>query len=376
MSKRDYYEVLGVDKKATAEEIKKAYRKKAIEYHPDKNPDDKAAEEKFKEAGEAYEVLSDEQKRATYDQFGHEGVNAGGAGGFGAGGFGAGGFGGFEDIFDIFGSFGGGFNTGYSRGGPRKGKDIRVNLRINFEEAVFGATKTVKISRNEKCVQCDGTGAAKGSDRKTCTVCGGSGRVKNLQQTPFGTFQNVRTCDVCHGEGTIVETPCTTCRGTGFERKSKSLTINIPAGVDNDTVLPLRGEGEAGERNGEAGDVYIFISVKPHAYYTREGKDIFLEMPITFAQAALGAEITVPTLHGKVKLKIPAGTQPGQKFRLKGKGVAPLRGFGKGDMYVTVKLEVPKNLNSTQKKALEEFQAVAGSEAHSEGKLFWEKINK
>lgn len=374
MSKRDYYEVLGVGKQATAEEIKKAYRKKAIQYHPDKNPGDEAAEEKFKEATEAYEVLSDEQKRQTYDRFGHEGVNANGAG-FG-GGFGAGGFGGFEDIFDIFGSFGGGFNTGYGRSGPRKGKDIRVNLRIGFEEAVFGVSKTIKITRNEKCSDCGGSGAAKGSGRKTCTVCGGSGHVKNLQQTPFGTIQNVRTCDVCHGEGSIVETPCPTCHGTGFERKSKSLTINIPAGVDDDTVLPLRGEGEAGERNGEPGDVYIFISVKPHEYYTREGKDIFLEMPITFAQAALGAEIAVPTLYGKVKLKIAAGTQSGQKFRLKGKGVAPLRGFGKGDMYVTVKVEVPKNLNAKQKEALEAFAEVTGEEAHSEGKKFWEKVSK
>jgi molecular chaperone DnaJ len=373
MSKRDYYEVLGVDKKASAEEIKKAYRKKALEYHPDKNPGDKAAEEKFKEAGEAYEILSDEKKRSAYDQYGHDGVNPN-AGGFGGGGFGGTGFGGFEDIFDIFGSFGG-FNTG-GRRGPKRGRDIRVNLRINFEEAAFGCEKTVKITRNEKCSECGGTGAAKGSSRKTCSMCGGTGQVKNVQQTPFGAFQSVKTCEMCGGTGSTIEKPCPTCKGTGFERRTKALTINIPAGVDNDTVLPLRGEGEAGEHGAENGDVYIYITVKPHEYYIRDGKDIYLEVPITYTQAALGYDLMVPTLYGKVKLKIPEGTQPNQKFRIKGKGVTSLRGFGKGDMFVTVKLEVPKKLNSVQKKALRNYEALAGEEVHDMGKTFWDKINK
>lgn len=371
MSKRDYYEVLGVDKSATIDEIKKAYRKKALEYHPDKNPGDKAAEEKFKEAGEAYEILSDEQKRTAYDRYGHDGVNPQ-AGGFGGGGFS--GFGGFEDIFDMFGGFGG-FGSSAKRG-PKRGRDLRVNLRISFEEAVFGCEKTVKIARNEKCSECSGTGAARGSSRKTCTVCGGSGQVKTVQKTPFGAFQSVRTCDTCGGSGSIIEKVCPTCGGSGFEKKSKNLTINIPAGVDNDTVLPLRGEGEAGEHGAENGDVYIYITVNAHEFFVREGKDIYLNVPITYAQAALGCELSIPTLQGRVKLKIPEGTQPEQKFRIKGKGITTLRGFGKGDMYVTVKLEVPTRLNSVQKKALQNYQTLAGDEVHDESRNFWSKINK
>jgi len=370
MSKRDYYEILGVDKNATSDEIKKAYRKKAIEYHPDKNPGDKAAEEKFKEASEAYEILSDEQKRAAYDRYGHDGVNPS-AGGFG-GGFS--GFGGFEDIFDIFGSFGG-FGSS-SRRGPKRGRDLRVNLKINFEEAAFGCEKTVKIARNEKCSECGGNGAAKGSSRKTCGVCGGSGQVRTVQKTPFGAFQSVRTCDKCGGTGSIIEKLCPTCGGTGLVRKSKTLTINIPAGVDNDTVLPLRGEGEAGELGAENGDVYIYITVKPHEFFVRDGRDIYLDIPITYSQAVLGCELSIPTLQGKVKLKIPEGTQPDQKFRIKGKGITSLRGFGKGDMYVTVKLEVPSKLNSVQKKALRNYETLAGDEVHERVRIFWNNINK
>ncbi len=369
MSKRDYYEVLGVERSASADEIKKAYRKKAIQYHPDKNPDDQEAEEKFKEANEAYEILSDEQKKATYDRFGHEGVNqnaGGGAGGFG-------GFGGFEDIFDMFGGFGG-FGTSSGRTAPRKGKDLRINLKLTFEEAAFGCEKKIKINRNEPCETCGGSGAAPGSERKTCSVCGGNGQVKTVQRTPFGSFQSVRTCDACQGEGTTVDTPCSTCRGTGYERKAKTLTINVPAGVDNDTVLPLRGEGEPGERGGESGDVYIFVTVAEHEFFKRDGKNIYIDVPITYVQAALGDEIMVPALKGKVKLKIPEGTQPNQKFRIKGKGIASLRGFGKGDLFVTVHLEVPKGLNSVQKKALKDFATLAGDEVHTESKKFWSRI--
>ncbi len=325
--KRDYYEVLGVEKSADADTIKKAYRKMAMKYHPDKNPGDQEAEEKFKEANEAYEVLSDEKKRSTYDQYGHAGVDGSMGGGF-SGGFSGGGF---EDIFsDIFGGFsgGGGFSGfggfggsgGGGRRGPERGSDMKINLNLSFKEAVFGTEKKIKIKRKETCETCGGTGAKSGSDVKTCDKCGGSGQTTVRQQTPFGVIQQTVVCDKCHGEGKIIANPCDHCHGTGVEEKERTISIKIPAGVDNNSVLPLRGEGNTGANGGGKGDLLVYMSVKADPVFKREGDDIYFDMPITFAQAVLGADITVPTVDGKVKLKVPEGTQTGKVFRLKNKG--------------------------------------------------------
>ena len=374
MSKRDYYEVLGVDKSAGEDEIKKAYRKLAMKYHPDRNPDDKEAEEKFKEINEAYEVLSDPDKKSKYDQFGHDAFdpNMGGAG------FGGAGFGGFEDMFgDIFGSmFGGGFSGGgASRQNVRqKGRDLRVNLTLSFEDAVFGCKKEIKIRRTETCDTCAGKGAVNDSDIKTCDKCHGTGQVRVTQQSLFGTVQTVKTCDECNGTGKEIVNPCKTCGGTGNVKKQRTLSIRIPAGVDTGSVLPLRGEGEAGKNGGPNGDVYIYISVKPHAIFTREENDIYCKIPITFVQAALGDSIMVPTVDGKVKLKIPEGTQSGQVFKLKGKGVQNPNGFGKGNEYVEIKVEVPKNLNEKQKAKLREFSDISSDKNNEQSKGFWDKV--
>ncbi|RGD75251.1 molecular chaperone DnaJ [Anaerofustis stercorihominis] len=374
MSKRDYYEVLGVDKSAGEDEIKKAYRKLAMKYHPDRNPDDKEAEEKFKEINEAYEVLSDPDKKSKYDQFGHDAFdpNMGGAG------FGGAGFGGFEDMFgDIFGSmFGGGFSGGgASRQNVRqKGRDLRVNLTLSFEDAVFGCKKEIKIRRTETCDTCGGKGAVNDSDIKTCDKCHGTGQVRVTQQSLFGTVQTVKTCDECNGTGKKIVNPCTTCGGEGTVKKQRTLSIRIPAGVDTGSVLPLRGEGEAGKNGGPNGDVYIYISVKQHAIFTREENDIYCKIPITFVQAALGDSIMVPTVDGKVKLKIPEGTQSGQVFKLKGKGVQNPNGFGKGNEYVEIKVEVPKNLNEKQKAKLREFSDISSDKNNEQSKGFWDKV--
>lgn len=374
MSKRDYYEVLAVDKSAGEDEIKKAYRKLAMKYHPDRNPDDKEAEEKFKEINEAYEVLSDPDKKSKYDQFGHDAFdpNMGGAG------FGGAGFGGFEDMFgDIFGSmFGGGFSGGgASRQNVRqKGRDLRVNLTLSFEDAVFGCKKEIKIRRTETCDTCSGKGAVNDSDIKTCDKCHGTGQVRVTQQSLFGTVQTVKTCDECNGTGKKIVNPCKTCGGTGNVKKQRTLSIRIPAGVDTGSVLPLRGEGEAGKNGGPNGDVYIYISVKPHAIFTREENDIYCKIPITFVQAALGDSIMVPTVDGKVKLKIPEGTQSGQVFKLKGKGVQNPNGFGKGNEYVEIKVEVPKNLNEKQKAKLREFSDISSDKNNEQSKGFWDKV--
>ena len=353
--KRDYYEVLGLQKGASDDEIKKAFRKMAMKYHPDRNPGDKEAEEKFKEVNEAYAVLSDPDKKNKYDRFGHAGVDPnagfGGAGGFG----GFGGAGGFDDIFDIFGNmFGGG--GGYSqsrRNGPRKGSDLQQSITITFEEAAFGTKKQIHLNKYVECETCKGTGAAPGTSKKTCDKCGGTGQIKTSQKTPFGTFQSASPCDKCGGTGQINESPCKDCGGTGRVRKSVTISVDIPAGVDNDSVVSIRGQGEPGINGGPAGDLYIVVRVKPLKMFRRKGNDLWLDMPISFDQAALGAEITVPTLDGKVSYKVPAGTQPDTVFRLKGKGVPSVKTGRKGDLYVKVILEIPTKLNGKQKKAIE-----------------------
>ncbi|WZL74624.1 molecular chaperone DnaJ [Clostridiaceae bacterium 35-E11] len=371
MSKRDYYEILDIEKGADEQAIKRAYRKMAMKYHPDRNPGDKEAEEKFKEVNEAYEILSDPNKRAKYDQFGHAGVDPNAQGGFG----GASGFGGFDDIFgDIFDMFGGGFSGGRRRTGPQKGADLKYELGISFEEAAFGAEKEISISRHENCSACDGTGAKPGTTKKTCSKCNGTGELRYAQRTPLGQFVNVKTCDECHGEGSIIEKPCDQCNGTGKERKDKKVQIKIPAGVDTGSVIPLRGEGEPGIKGGPAGDLYIVLRVKPHEIFKRDANDVICEVPITFVQAALGDELVVPTLDGKIKYKIPEGTQSGTIFRIKGKGIPNLRGYGRGDHYVKVIVEIPKKLNEKQKELLKKFAEVMGEDVHEQRKTFFGKV--
>lgn len=375
-TKKDYYDVLGVGKSADATEIKKAYRKLAMKYHPDKNPDDKEAEEKFKEINEAYEVLSDETKRRTYDQFGHEGVNGQGFGG--AGGFGGQGFGGFDDIFgDIFGDmFGGGFGGGRPRRrGPERGADIRQRINISFEEAAFGKNVQVKINRSEECDECHGSGAKPGTSRKTCTTCNGSGQVQSVQRTPFGNIASTRTCSTCNGEGEIVDSPCTKCHGKGSIRKTKTIEVDIPAGIDEGQMIKLSSQGELGTRGGPRGDLYIEVNVTAHQLFTREGYDVYLEMPITFAQATLGDKIQVPTLDGKVEYQVPEGTQTGTVFRLKGKGIPKLRSSARGDQYVKVTVEIPRKLNDKQKELVRQFAKECGEEVHERQKSLSDKID-
>lgn len=369
-TKRDYYDVLGVGKSADATEIKKAYRKLAMKYHPDKNPGDKEAEEKFKEINEAYEVLSDETKRRNYDQFGHEGVNGQGFGG--AGGFGGQGFGGFDDIFgDIFGDmFGGGFGGGRQRRrGPERGADIKQRVNISFEEAAFGKKVQVKINRSEECEECNGSGAKTGTSKKTCPTCNGSGQVQSVQRTPFGNIASTRTCSTCNGDGEVIDSPCTKCHGKGSIRKTKTIEVDIPAGIDEGQMIKLGGQGELGSRGGPRGDLYIEVNVNAHPLFTREGYDVYLEMPITFAQATLGDKIQVPTLDGKVEYEIPEGTQTGTVFRLKGKGIPKLRSNVRGDQYVKVTVEIPKKLNDKQKELVRQFAKECGQEATKGKKL-------
>ena len=376
-TKRDYYDVLGVDKSADATAIKKAYRKLAMKYHPDKNPGDKEAEEKFKEINEAYEVLSDETKRRNYDQFGHEGVNGQGFGG--AGGFGGQGFGGFDDIFgDIFGDmFGGGFSGGsrQRRRGPERGADIKQRVNISFEEAAFGKKVQVKINRSEECDQCHGSGAKPGTSKKTCPTCHGSGQVQSVQRTPFGNIASTRTCSTCNGEGEVIDSPCSKCHGKGSIRKTKTIEVDIPAGIDNGQMIKLGGQGELGTRGGPRGDLYIEVNVQSHPLFTRDGYDVYLEMPITFAQATLGDKIQVPTLDGKVQYEVPEGTQTGTVFRLKGKGIPKLKSNVRGDQYVKVTVEIPKKLNEKQKELVREFAKECGQEVHQRQKTLSDKID-
>lgn len=374
-TKRDYYEVLGVDKNADEQAIKKAYRKLAMKYHPDRNPDNKEAEEKFKEINEAYEVLSDSTKRQTYDQFGHAGVN--GQGGFGGGQGGFGGFGGFEDVFgDIFGDmFGGGFGGGRPRRrGPERGADMKQSIDITFEEAAFGKKTSIKVNRSEECSECHGTGAKSGTSKKTCPTCNGAGEVRTVQRTPFGNIASSRTCSTCQGDGEVVESPCQKCQGKGSTRKVKTIEVDIPAGIDDGQMIKLSGQGELGSKGGPRGDLYIVVNVRNHTLFTREGYDIYFDMPITFAQAALGDEIEVPTLDGKVKYTIPEGTQTGTVFRLREKGITKLRGNSRGDQYVKVVVDTPKKLNEKQKDLLREFAKACGSEVHEKKTTFGQKI--
>lgn len=344
-TKRDYYEVLGVDRNASTEEIKKAFRKLAFQYHPDRNKDD-GAEEKFKEVNEAYQCLSDPDRRASYDQFGHSGEE--GIFGRGFEGFD---FGGLGNIFDAF--FGGGATT--TRPGPRQGTDLRYHLNITFEEAAFGVEKEITIARTEVCTQCQGVGAKPGTQPSQCPDCNGSGQVRRVQRTIFGRFVNTSTCGRCHGEGRIITEPCPQCRGTGREKVKRDIKVKVPAGIDNGQQIRLGGEGEVGMRGGPAGNLYIAVSVQEHEFFIREGDDIHYELPLNFVQAALGAEVEVPTLEGTEKLKIPAGSQTGAIFRLKGKGFPHLRRGGQGDQMVSLRLITPDSLNKKQRQLLSEL---------------------
>lgn len=375
--KRGYYEVLGLQKGASDNDIKKAFRKMAMKYHPDKNPGDKVAEEKFKEINEAYAVLSDPEKKEKYDRFGHAGVDPNSGFGGGAGGFG--GFGGFEDIFDMFGGAFGGFGGG-SRGrrnnGPRKGSDLQKAVTITFEEAAFGTKKEIRLNKYVKCKTCGGSGAAPGTSKKSCPKCGGTGEIRTAQRTPLGTFQSVSPCPDCNGTGEINETPCPDCGGSGKTRDNVTISVNIPAGVDNDSVIPIKGQGEPGVNGGPDGDLYIVINVEPHKIFERRGQDLWLEIPITFDQAALGDDIIVPTLEGKVSYKVPSGTQPDTIFRLKGKGIKSVRGNRKGDLYVKVNLEVPTKLNSKQKKAISAMAEKVTGECYQKKSSFLDSLKE
>jgi molecular chaperone DnaJ len=365
MAKRDYYEILGVERGASDADLKKAYRRLAMKYHPDRNPGDKEAEEKFKEANEAYEVLSDAGKRSAYDQYGHAGVDPSmGGGGFGAGAAGAS----FSDIFgDVFSDFFGNARGG-GRGGPQRGADLRYTLDLDLEEAVRGTNVTIRVPTLVGCKTCDGSGAKPGTSPTTCTTCGGIGQVR-MQQ---GFFSVQQTCPRCHGTGKIIPEPCQTCHGQGRIEEQKTLSVKVPAGVDTGDRIRLYGEGEAGTMGGPAGDLYVVVNVREHAIFQRDGKHLYCEVPISFADAALGGELEVPTLDGRVKLKIPEATQTGKMFRLRGKGVVPVRGGGAGDLMCRVVVETPVNLDKRQRELLEEFRnTLQGNSSHSPRASGW-----
>ena len=383
--KRDYYEVLGIGKNATDAEIKSAYRKLAKKYHPDLNPGNKEAEEKFKEVNEANDVLSDPQKRQRYDQFGFAGVdpNYAAANGGGAGGFG-GGFGGV-DLGDIFGDiFGGGFGGGFSGFGggsstrtanvPRKGHDIQASVILTFEEAAHGCSKKITINRQDTCPDCGGTGAAKGTSPETCPDCGGRGYVVTQQRTPFGVMQSQQPCSHCGGRGTIIRNPCKTCRGTGKTAARKSLEINIPAGIDDDQNIALRGQGDAGSNGGPAGDVIVHVTVKADPMFERDGYDVTIHVPITFSQAVLGDDVEVPTVDGRIVQHIPEGTQSGTKFRLRGQGIQYLNGRGRGAQYVIVDVEIPKKVTRAQREALKAFEDSMKEDNYEKRKGFFKNL--
>ena len=359
--KRDYYEVLGIGKNATDAEIKSAYRKLAKKYHPDLNPGDKDAEEKFKEVNEANDVLSDPNKRKRYDQFGFAGVDPNYGAGQPGGGYGGG-----------FGGFGG--STRSNPNAPRKGHDIQANVILTFEEAAHGCAKKVTLNRQQTCPDCGGNGCAPGSSPETCTECGGRGYVVTQQRTPFGVMQSQQPCPHCGGRGTIIKNPCKTCRGTGKTSARKTLEVKIPAGIDDDQNIALRGQGDAGTNGGPAGDVIVHVTVKPDAVFERDSYDVYVRVPITYSQAVLGAEIEVPTVDGKVAQKIPEGTQSGTKFRLRGQGIQYLNGRGRGDQYVIVDVEIPKKLNRTQREALKAFEDSLKDENYEKRKSFFKNL--
>lgn len=370
--KRDYYEVLGVAKGASDDQLKKAYRKLAKQYHPDLNPGDKTAEANFKEVNEAYEVLSDADKRARYDQFGHAGVDPN----FGAGGGGGGFDMGDIDLGDLFGSFfGGGFGGGGSRradpNAPRKGASLRANLTIDFLDAVFGCEKELNLTRSEPCDVCHGSCCEPGTTAEICPDCGGSGTVRTQKRTPFGMMASTTQCPRCGGSGRVIHQPCKACRGEGQVRKTRKISVSIPAGIDEGQAISLRGQGNGGVNGGPAGDLIISVSIRPHPRFRRDGTSIYLEQPVSFAQAALGAELEIETVDGKVKWTLPSGTQPGTTFRLRGKGVPVLNSSRRGDQFVTVRVQVPSSLTREQREALESFDAaMTGREAPAHGSIF------
>ncbi len=371
--KRDYYEVLGVPKTASDDDIKRAYRKLAKECHPDLHPNDKTAEERFKELNEANEILSDPQKRARYDQFGHEGPNMGGLGGASGGSYDIGGFGGFgggtgfDSIFEQL--FGGG-GAQRSRSAAQPGNDLRYDMKLTFEEAAFGCEKTFDFMRGENCDVCGGSGAKPGTSASTCPTCHGTGQVR----VGGGFMVTVRTCQTCGGTGKTIADKCTACSGTGRVRKRRSVTVKVPAGIDNGQTIVDRGEGEPGMRGGPSGDLYVNITVKPHKLFRREGSTLLLDMPISFAQAALGADVDIPTLEGKVSYHVPEGTQEGAKFRIRGKGIQNLRSATRGDLLVTAHVEVPQKLNEKQKQLLSQFEASLSGKEYSGRKTFLDRM--
>lgn len=379
--KRDYYEVLGVSKSASEDEIKKAYRKTAKKYHPDLHPDDKEAEEKFKECNEAYEVLSDPQKKARYDQFGFAGVDPNYGGG-GAGGYGGGyGFDGDIDLGDIFSSFFGGGSGFGGFGGrnpnaPQKGRDITISVTLTFEEAAKGCKKSIEVPRIEDCSECGGTGAAKGTSPKTCSQCGGRGVINVQSRTAFGVMNTQKTCSACGGTGKVIDTPCQKCAGKGKVRRKNKIDVNIPAGINDGQVVNMRGYGNSGINGGPSGDLKIVINMKPHSYFERDGFNVWFEKHISIVEATLGAELQVPTLDGNVKYTMPAGTQPGEVFKLKGKGIQKLNSVGKGDEFVRIVVDIPKNITAEQKKALLEFDKHYTPPKNQGKEGFFDKFKK
>ena len=370
--KRDYYEVLGLSKSAGDDEIKKAYRKLAKQYHPDMHPGDKTAEEKFKEVNEAYAVLSDPEKKAKYDQFGHAAFDPA----MGGGGAGFGDFGGFDfgDIFSSF--FGGGGGGGARRNGPTRGEDLQYRLTLTFEEAAFGCKKDISYGRVERCSDCGGNGAAKGTSPETCPTCGGSGQVRSAQRTAFGVFQTTHACDNCRGTGKIIKSPCKNCNGKGYVKIQKKLTVTIPAGIDDGEYMRVSGQGNEGRNGGPAGDLIVAISVRDHQIFERDGTTLYCEVPITFVEAALGAEIDVPTLTGSMKYTIPEGTQTGTTFTVRGEGIVSTRTGRKGDLVFRVIVEVPKNLTEKQKQMLRDFAEECGQKNYAKRQSFFKKFKK
>ena len=377
--KRDFYEVLGVSKTATDEELKKAYRKLAKKYHPDMNPGDKEAEAKFKEVNEAYEVLSDKDKRAKYDQFGHAGVDPN----FGAGGYGGGGFDmGDIDLGDLFGSFfgggfgGGGFGGQQRANAPQRGESLRANLTISFEEAAFGCKKEIELTRTEECQDCHGSGCQPGTTAEVCPDCRGAGVVRIQRGGGGFAFTSTAPCQRCRGTGKIVHSPCKSCGGAGAVRKKRRIEVNIPAGINEGQAISVRGQGNAGKNGGPSGDLIVGIRIRPSSIFQREGNTVLYEQTVSFYQATMGAELEIPTIDGKVKYTLPEGTQSGTTFRLKGKGIPSLNGRGRGDQYVSVYIETPRNLNKEQKEALKKFADSMGEGNYEEQKKFFKKFKK